>query len=320
MSKPKTPVTILTASSLASLTSCARRYYLSYELGLRKKDPAEALRFGTAYHAGLEARGKGADAVTSVTEAIKTAGDVEFDEVTAEKINALLLGYFSKWGDAVNDPMIAEITPEVEFCFKLPFLRGFAMAGKIDGIVLMQDGRRGLIEHKTTSEDISWDSEYWHHINRDQIALYGIAIETMKLAPVDVYVYDVIRKPTIRQTQKETPAEYGERLTKDATEVRPDFYYARREIPLLDCDREGLARRLMSAANLIKHYRKESKKMDAMGAWGGEAWLKCGSIMTCKACPFRGMCDSAEIPEGFEAGRAHEELATISGKTSPLTR
>lgn len=315
--RPKTPPTILTASALAALTSCARKYYLSYELGLRKKDPADALKFGTAYHAGLEARAKGNERTEAVTTAIETAGDAAFDEVTAEKINALLIGYFTKWGAAADDPMIAEMTPEVEFCFKLPFLRGFAIAGKIDGIVTLRDGRRGLIEHKTTGEDISWDSDYWQHINRDQIALYGIAIEKLHLQPVEVYVYDVIRKPTIRQTQKETPVEYGQRLTKDATEVRPDYYFARREIPLLDCDREGLARRLLAAGNLIKHYRKEAVKMDACGAWAGEAWLKCGSMMTCKACPFRGMCDSRDIPEGFEAGRAHEELQIISGKAHP---
>lgn len=317
MKRPKTPPTILTASSLAALTSCARKYYLSYELGLRKKDPADALKFGTAYHAGLEARAKGIERVDAVTMAIETAGDAAFDEVTAEKINSLLIGYYSKWGEAADDPMIAEMTPEVEFCFRLPFLRGFAIAGKIDGIVTLRDGRRGLIEHKTTGEDISWDSDYWRNINRDQITLYGIAIEKLKLLPVEVYVYDVIRKPTIRQTQKETPVEYGQRLTKDAVEVRPDYYFARREIPLLDCDREGLARRLLAAGNLIRHYRKEAAKMDAMGAWSGEAWLKCGSNMTCKACAFRGMCESPDIPEGFEAGRAHEELSLISGKAHP---
>lgn len=302
--------TILTSSSLVTLTSCARKYYLAYEKGLKKKDIADALRFGTAYHAGLESRGKGADALQAIKDAIATAGDTAFDEVTAEKINALLLGYFAKWGDDSSDPMISEITPEVEFCIRLPFLRGFAVAGKIDGVVQMRDGRRGLIEHKTTSEDISWDSDYWHNINRDQITLYGIAIEKMKLTPVDVYVYDVIRKPTIRQTQKETPEEYGERLLKDASEVRPDYYYARREIPLLGCDREALAKRLMAAANLIRYYRKEGRKMDAIGAWEGDAWLKCGSKIICKSCPFRGVCDSPETPEGFEVSRPHEELST----------
>lgn len=315
--KPKTPPTVLTASSLAALTSCARKYFLSYELGMRKKVPADALKFGTAFHAGLEVRAKGVSPECAVQTAIETAGDAAFDEVTAEKINALLVGYYSRYGNGTEDATIAEMTPEVEFCFKLPFLRGFAVAGKIDGIVTLKDGRRGLIEHKTTGEDISWDSDYWRNINRDQIALYGIAIEKLKLPSVDVYLYDVIRKPTIRQTQKETAAEYGERLLNDATEVRPDYYYARREIPLLDCDREGLARRLMAAGSLIKHYRKEAAKMDAMGAWSGEAWLKCGSMMTCKACPFRGICDSPTVPDDFETGRAHEELSIISGKAHP---
>lgn len=307
MKKP----TILTASSLATLTSCARKFYLSYEVGLRKKEPADALKFGTAFHAGLEARSKGIERGDAVTMAIAMAGEAEFYEVTAEKLNSLLIGYYSKWGDGANDPMVADMTPEVEFCFRLPFLRGFALAGKIDGVVTLRDGRRGLIEHKTTSEDISWDSDYWQHINRDQITLYGIAMEKMGLPPVEVYVYDVIRKPTIRQTQKETPVDYGQRLTKDAVEVRPDYYYARREIPLLGCDREGLARRLLAAGKLIKHYRKEAAQMDLSGVWEGEAWLKCGSTMTCKACPYRGMCDSSEIPEGFEKGRAHEELEIV---------
>lgn len=299
---------VLTASNLLTLSTCARKFYLAYELGWRKRETSDALRFGTAFHAGLEARANGKNCLEAIDAALTTAGDAPFDPAEAAKLEGLLRGYFARYEGAAE--VVREFKPEVEFCFKVPGLRGVLLAGKIDGVVTLSDGRSGIIEHKTTGEDISYGSEYWDNINRNQIALYGIAQEINGSRP-SVYLYDVIRKPTIRQTQKETPEEYGERLAIDCTENRPEFYFARREIPVLDVDREALWHKVSVSADFIRFNRRQEAKLDACGISRAEAWMKCGSAIACKGCPFRGVCDSRECPESFDSGVRFTELTVV---------
>jgi hypothetical protein len=63
---------LLTSSRLATLRTCPRQHYYRYELRLSRVRSAEALRFGGAYHAGLEAHNRGADDATAIAQA--TAG------------------------------------------------------------------------------------------------------------------------------------------------------------------------------------------------------------------------------------------------------
>lgn len=336
---------VLTASSMACLFSCARKYYLSYVLGWRKRKADDALRFGTAFHKGLEVwfdlrmdaqarkEGKSEDekaaieydvGVEALSFAYETAGTEEFDGETQAQLAALLFGYFKKWGDA---RMMVE--PEREFAVRFKFLPGVVVCGKMDGIVTLESGVKCLIEHKTTGEDISPLGEYWGSINRDQVALYKAAAEKDGMALASV-IYDVIRKPTIRQGKDETAKEYQKRLAADCVGEQEvgqkkdgtpkvvkrgsDFYFARREIPLLDCDMDALARRLFAARAAIRMYRKLEKRFADEGAAAIEAWPRCGSAMVCRFCPFRGVCGTAELPETeWEKGRMFEEL-TVARK------
>jgi hypothetical protein len=52
----------------------------------------------------------------------------------------------------------------------------FELAGKIDGIVRLEDGRLAVKESKTCSEDLGADSDYWRRLRIDhQITLYMLA-------------------------------------------------------------------------------------------------------------------------------------------------
>lgn len=319
---PKRKPTVITASSLSCLFSCARKYYLSYELGYRKRIPDAALRFGTAFHKGLEVWFENAGigqverATTAFKAALATAGDEEFDAETSQQIVALLTGYFAKWGSAKFT-----VEPEREFAVRFPFLRGFVVCGKMDGIVTAEDGTKSLIEHKTTSEDISPLGDYWATINRDQIGIYKAAAEKIGVKFSSV-IYDVIRKPTIKCGKDETAEEYGARLAADCVGEQvgdnprakgykrgSDFYFARRDIAVLDCDMDVLALRLYAASKMLATYRRMAKTFEKEGAKAIEAYPKCGSTMVCRFCPFRGVCSTDELPEeAWERGRAHEEL------------
>lgn len=320
------PKTVLTASSVACLFTCPRKYYLSYIEGWRRIRADEALRLGSGVHKGLETRANGGDFQTAMEAVLGEIGAEEVDAVMTATVSALLAGYFRRYeGDAAQ----FAVEPEREFAVTFPFLRGVVVCGKMDGVVRFADGRTGIIEHKTTAQDIGVDSDYWQSINRDQIALYKAAAEKMGLA-VDAIVYDVIKKPGMKPF-KATPPEKRKyradgtlyascheadetadswlaRVSEDIS-GRMDEYYARREIPLLSTDMDRLARRLFAAVRMLKCYAKLAKVFEGEGAKALEAYPRCGSSLVCKSCPFRGLCDGGEMPaEAWERGRAHEEL------------
>ena len=47
---------LMTASRMNTLLSCPRKHYWRYEVGMSRVTDAAALRFGTAWHAAMEAR------------------------------------------------------------------------------------------------------------------------------------------------------------------------------------------------------------------------------------------------------------------------
>lgn len=320
----KRPLLVVTASSLGCFFKCQRQYYLSYVCGWRKRIADDALRFGTAFHKGLEEWFKKIEGKDPIFAAIKTAGEAqEFDAETVMQLKALLNGYFIKWNGAID----AKVLPEREFDVKFPFLRGCVVCGKIDGVVEYADGHKGIIEHKTTSESIGPMDDYWQTINRDQVALYKAAAQKDGVEVTEV-LYDVIRKPTIHLGKNETPDDYGARLANDCVGAAngdnprakdykrgADFYFARRTIPLLSADMDALARRLFVFKKLYDTMKRCAKQIVADGGSEIEAYPKCGSVMTCKSCPFRGgACNSAELPEdAWEKGRMFEEL-TVARK------
>lgn len=320
----------ITASSLATLFSCQRRFYLAHEVGWKKPETSDALRFGSAFHAALEARAKGADFPDAMCAAVATAEGDELDAATVATLEGLVAGYYARYNPAEGRDEVSEMHPEITFAIKHPAARGFTLRGKIDGLCVFRNGQTGIIEHKTTSEDIAVGALYWDTINRDQIALYGIAAERNGW-PVDVYLYDVIRKPTIKIKQDETADDFAKRLKADAIgaeetgttkDGKPkvvkrgeDFYYQRREIAVLADDKARLERRLKVATRLIKGNRKQGAQFAAAGIYEGEAWGKCGSVLVCRSCPYRGICDSEELPKdaGWERGHLFEELAEKNG-------
>lgn len=54
----------LASTRLSSLRRCPRLHYYRYELGLARIRTATPLRFGAAFHAGLEAHNHGASDAT----------------------------------------------------------------------------------------------------------------------------------------------------------------------------------------------------------------------------------------------------------------
>jgi len=282
---------IVSASRIACLQRCAFQHYLRYELQLHPITDSDALRFGTAWHLAMECVENGND-ITTAFMAVNETGTL--NELESTKLAAMLAAYFATQG-----PL--GVKAELEFCYCIR--RGrypYYAAGKIDGI-----GNGLMVEHKTAGCDITPSSDYWLRLRGNvQVLQYIEAARHMGHDPVCV-VYNVARKPCIRPRKNESIEEYGERLKQDALD-RPCFYFARREIPILE---DELAR-----------FRHERRSICDELAWRkrNDAWPRSVSERVCSWCEFSEFCLQGmvpcrgEVPTGFRVGGKHEELEAIT--------
>jgi hypothetical protein len=302
---------LLTASRMNTLLACPRKHYFRYEIGLVPETNAPALRFGSAFHAAMEARWRG----MTYEDALKCAlGNAErFTELDAATLSGLLAGYYAYYRGG-REP-VRQVEPETQFRIPLERSRSFESAGKIDGIGLLADGRACLLEHKTSGEDISPASDYWMRLRfNPQIYQYVHAARSLG-HDVSTIIYDVTRKPSIRQRQNESVEEYASRLAAD-TQERPEFYFARREVPVLEDDLAQFMEQRLNIGRMILHFRASAKKRTPPE----RAWPRnCGG-MTCRACDYSGFClsnvsvDPGNPPAGFRAGVFNPELRCETGQ------
>jgi hypothetical protein len=341
----------LTATRMTTLLACLRRHYWRYEVGLKATTDAMALRFGTAWHAAMEARWQGFAYPEALAKA--TAAAREFAEIDLATLAGMLAGYYGRYdGDA---ECVQSLHAEQEFVLPLVGSRSFESSGKIDGLGVLKDGRLALVEHKTAGKDIGADSAYWLRLRfNPQVYQYVLAARALGW-DVGIVVYDVARKPAIAQKQipvldahgcrivndalgnrviksdgspresadnakgfslataLETPEEFGDRLVADTRE-RPDFYFARREVPILDQDVAEFEVQRLELSRLILLLRGAARRARRPE----HAWARnCGDA--CQFCEFSGFCmqnisvDPAAPPAGFRVGPVNEELRIVNG-------
>jgi hypothetical protein len=214
---------LITHSRQDCFKVCRKKAWFAYELGVRRNDEAKALRMGSAHHAGIEALGQGKSIDEAVAIAWKLYEDcpANFDirewEMERETILRLLCGYDWRWK---NDRLTYLAT---EQSFRLPLInpetgkpsRIFELAGKIDGIVVLEDQRLAVKESKLLGDDISPDSDLWRRLRIDlQISTYVYAARQLGYN-VDTVLYDVTRKPTIKPTPVACIDELGVKIVLD---------------------------------------------------------------------------------------------------------
>jgi len=299
---------LLTASRMAALLGCPRKHFWRYELGLEALVDSHALRFGSAWHAAMEGRWRGMECEDVIAAAVE---GFAFEEIDIAILTGLLTGYCARY----QEDAVKELHPEVEFRHRIEGSRTFDSAGKIDGLGVLHDGRLALVEHKTTSESVSSGSDYWLRLRlNQQVMQYVVAARALGW-DVAIILYDVTKKPAIRQRQGETVEEFADRLAAD-TQARPDFYFARREVPILDQDLEEFKVQRYELSKLILSLRQAERRTRLRE----QAWPRNVGGMGCRMCEFAGFClqgvhaDAEHVPAGFRIGPVHEELSSPSDK------
>lgn len=264
----------------------------------------------------------------------------------AAKCRALLVGYHARWKDAGYVPVLVEqviqknlFNPETR-----RQSRSFTIAGKLD-VVAMLGGRRMLIDHKTTSQDITDPaSPYWRQLVVEGQVSHYMLLDWMDGNKCDGAVWDVIRKPSIspkkltkaerasvvaegryfgaivsnddRQAlaageERESFAMYEARLAHDCTHERPDWYFQRRAVPRLDSELNEYASELWEHGQDVLYARNKAADGKLPPRNSGACMLY-GS-----PCNFLGICSGHDTPESDRWQRresVHPELDGVVGE------
>lgn len=255
------------------------------------------------------------------------------------KARGLIVGYHHRWMNqdfvtiAVEDLVTAELfNPDTG-----ARSRTFTMAGKVD-VRAELNGRPVLIDHKTTSDDITDpNGPYWSQLIIEGQLSHYMLLEWLNGRKPQAATWDVIRKPSISPRQltkqeqqqitftkkwfgldlddkqvadaiaagRETVDLYELRLIHDCTVDRPERYFQRRSIPRLDSEIIQFASELWDhSQNLIASRRHERHPRNS------------GACMTYNTpCVFLGVCsghDDIESDKWQRAPWVHKELPVLN--------
>lgn len=169
----------ISVSRLKTFKSCRRSYYFRYVEELVPTETAEPLETGTRYH--------------ELVKKVNNGYGLELEEMTKERAMATA---YEKYV-LPNIPAVSD----TEKWYEIPISEEDSLIGRLDGVA--SDG--SIIEHKTTSQEISEEYEYgllWD----EQILAY------MALTGARKVYYTVCRKPTIRQKKGEDDEAFFHRM------------------------------------------------------------------------------------------------------------
>jgi len=302
---------------MKSYRRCPRLHDIRYRQGYRTTAESGPLYLGKMVHAWLEAWWGQRDVPRAGTDP---------DPYTLASARALMVGYDARWRDAG----LTTIGVEMEFAAPLinpatgASSKTFELGGKIDAIARDARGDVWIVEHKTSSADISAGSVYWQQLRLDsQISTYMVGARALGLAPVGV-IYDVLRKPALRPrlatpiadrkfTKKTGELYTGQRLTAESPEEfearilaniaeNPEQYYVRGEVMRLESDEIDAAADAWQTARMIREAEmtgRAPRNADACMQWS-------------RPCDYFAVCthaDNLDNPDRYRRAERHEELS-----------
>lgn len=261
-------------------------------------------------------------------------------QILRAKIRGLMRGYAKRWANdqfnvvSIEETALADLyNPSTETAS-----RTFKVAGKLD-LVLEENGRSWIMDHKTTSHDIADpNSTYWRQLTVEGQHHHYALLQHLKGLRVDGAIWDVIRKPTIspkqvskadcavildtrqyfgddladadsdelRETGRETPAMYEARLANDCSVQRPEWYFQRQRIARLDHGLLEYAEELWQHSQDILYSRRQKCYPRNSGA----------CLEYSSPCTYLGICSGYDEPESSNWRRrewVHPELPQLNG-------
>ena len=298
---------ILTASRIRCFRDCPRKHRLRYVEGWRAAREPDALALGTAVHAALEEWWDRANAGKPIlANALDRLGGLE-DPVLVAKAEAMIAGYHTAWFHDVPKYEVLELETE----FVIPLVnpesgrasRTWKLAGKLDGLVRERDtGDLYVLEHKTTSDDISPGSAYWKRLRLDtQVSVYLLGAKALGHGePVGV-IYDVLRKPAHRFGKNDTAGSYLLRMV-DAIAADPAKYYARQVVRRMERETREAMTELWLQAQMMHEFSRRG-----IAPPNADACVRFGTCEFFPVCAGEATLEEGELYR--RAARQHEELS-----------
>ena len=194
---------LLTSSRIKLRRTCPRADFYKYELGLVSTAPESgATAFGTAIHAGLESWWRswqtvdGYGALEGALSALGSSEPLQADPYVYARATAMLLAYDARWSRWAAGVTVLGVEVPFTTALRHPLTgqaaRTWAVAGKIDLIVRLADGRVALADHKTVRGDAGAGSDYRARLTLDpQVSTYFLGCEALGYPPV-LHVHDEV--------------------------------------------------------------------------------------------------------------------------------
>jgi len=318
---------ILTNTRLKEFRRCPQRHFFLYELGIDTVSRADALILGIGIHECLEIWWQTHKVGANIRDLYTTAAVAHpLSPELAAQCEAMIVGYDARYGPSSD--FFVTIATEKEFCIPLrnPKSNGqsrtYMLSGKIDAIAQrVSDGALFIVEHKSSSSDISPGSEYWQRLTLDeQVSIYIYAARQIGY-DVQGCVYDVLMKPPKRnlatpigkRKYKKDGYLYAKQRAEDESiddytlrilnliKDDPSKYYRRGIVSRLDSEIEEFMYSVWLQAKMMTAYRHENTHPKDSGA----------CYMYHRQCQFFDLCcNTASVDDArfYKKDKIHGEL------------
>lgn len=341
---------VLTASRMTCMLQCPRKHFWTYEIGLRKiDDSTPALRIGSAWARAMELRWLGASYEDALNACVSEG--MRMDDFTMATISGLLAAYYEVYGSnemcgRINPEVqfppsdlgdgVFTCEGKIDGLGTLADERSVIIEGKTTSDSIAPDSdywmrlsfNMQVLNYVVEARKLGWEiATCFYDVTRKPTirplsSVNDLDDEGRKIV-VDssgerVFAKDGITplqsantaKGYVIKSHPETPEEYCDRLYKDCL-ARPDFYFARREIPVLEDLIYAFKHQRWAIARMIESIRV-TESDDVVR--DPDAWPRNVSENTCDFCQYKSFClqnlsvDLNNPPQGFQVKGFNPEL------------
>ena len=267
-------------SALAAFLTCPRKFQLYPKYKVKSYE--EPLRTGHIAHKVFQKFSQGQnlnDIYKYIDEEVTKELETHMNVPDISKICYKMAGMLK--GMCAGNPYWKDIIPyiqhtELNFSYTLPQFGIFGLHGFIDAIIKTPNGCF-VIEYKTTGDIRRFTHTKALRANL-QATIYYYACKHMGI-DIRGVMFMIFKKPQIRQTKKETPEMFEQRLIEDY-KARPEFYFYK-DFTYRDKDSTDFENRL------IKHFSRIERCFQEDDFWMNEE-----SCYGFKPCVFLPICQN----------------------------
>lgn len=222
----------ISQSMLAKFVTCRERFRVYAVEGLNPTDRKEAMEFGTIFHKALEFSAQKMTTSQIISALIRWGKKVRLD-IDLCRIAAIIIPHYTSFWKKdrfqyVSQEEVFSVPHKIRFNNRIVNLRGrwdevYTLKGKL---WLQENKTKSKIDEDKLLSVLPWDL---------QTMLYCYTLQLKTGKQVGGFLYNVIRKPGLKQHVKESDLKFLNRINDDIAK-QPEHYFKRYEISLTPTD------------------------------------------------------------------------------------